>query len=64
MQVYQRFNIDVVHPACNYTLNKTPAQAFSYEICKFLHPATLLKARLWHRCLLVNFEKIFSLQVS
>ena len=37
-----------------YRKTHVPESLFSHS----LRPATLLKERLWHRCFLVNFEKI------
>ena len=61
---HQRFDVAVVPPACNFIKNKTPAQVLSFEFRKFPHSIYLLKTRLRHRCILVNFDKFFSLQLD
>ena len=38
---YQQFDVDIVPPAYNFFKNKTPAQVFSYESCKFFQLVTL-----------------------
>ena len=35
MQLYQRFDADVVPPACNFTKHKIPAHMFPFEFCEF-----------------------------
>ena len=34
MQVYQRFDVDVMPPPWNFVKNKTPPKSFSCEFCK------------------------------
>ena len=63
MQLYQRFDVDVVPPACNFIKNKILAHMFPFEFCELLYPITLLKMRPRNRCFLANFDNLFSFQL-
>ena len=43
---------------CRKGVHKNFSKFTEKHLCQSLRPATLLKKRLWHRCLPVNFEKI------
>ena len=58
--MYQRFDVAVVSPVCNFIKNETLTQVFSCEFCELFQPETLLKTRLQHRCFPVSFEKLLS----
>ena len=49
----------------NYIKNDAEilVQVFSCKFCKFFQPVTLLKMRLQHRRIFLNFEKFFGFQL-
>ena len=63
MQLYQRFDADVVPPACNFTKHKIPAHMFPFEFCEFFYRITLWKMGPRNRCFLANFDNLFSFQL-